>query len=165
MRAVYVLVLLADIDAPDSRTEIVDHVRLLRQVDELVRVRLEQPPRIAWRFAVGETIVLDFAKLLLLEPALLVSGFVWWRQHAFANLALESGSRRIDEHIHVGVTGGHPQAVPTRHGRERVLRASLCLGQQIRIVLVGCRECSRWRPVLKPRPIPTSERSGLREPR
>src|SRR2546422_11273795 len=117
MRAVHVLVLLTDIDASDSRTEIVDHVRLLRQVDELVRVRLEQPPRIAWRFAVGETIVLDFAKLLLLEPALLVSGFVWWRQHAFANLALESGSRRIDEHIHVGVAGGHPQAVRSEERR------------------------------------------------
>src|SRR2546423_5928770 len=102
MRAVHVLVLLADIDAPDSRTEIVDHVRLLRQVDELVRVRLEQPPRIAWRVAVGGTIGFDFAQLLLLEPALLVSGFVWWRQHAFANLSLESRSRRIAAHIPVG---------------------------------------------------------------
>src|SRR6266481_8591518 len=114
MRAVHVLVLLADIDAPDSRTVIVDHVRLLRQVDELVGVRLEQPSRIAWRLAVGETIVLDFAKLLLLAPALLVSGFVWWRQHAFANLALEPGSRRIDHHIQVTFTGRHPSPVPPR---------------------------------------------------
>src|SRR3989442_13913875 len=137
MRAVHVLVLLTDIDASDSRTVIVDHVRLLRQVDELVRVRLEQPPRIAWRLAVGETIVLDFAKLLLLPPALLVSGFVWWSQHAFANLALESGSRRINEHIHVGVTGGPPQAAPPRGGNERWAPAPLLFGLQRRIGATG----------------------------
>ncbi len=108
MRAVHVLVFLADVDASYPRPVIVDEVRLLRQVDELVRVGLEQPSRITGRLAVGETIVLHFAKFLLLAPTLLVGGFVWRRQHAFANLALESGSRRIDEHIHVGVAGGHP---------------------------------------------------------
>ena len=72
VRAVDVLVLLADVDAADSRAEIVDQVRLLRQIDELVRVRLEQPARIADRLAVGETIVLDLAQLRLLAPALLV---------------------------------------------------------------------------------------------
>src|SRR5262249_43732582 len=64
MRAVYVLVFLSDVDTPYPRPVIVDEVRLLRQVDELVRVGLEQPSRIADRLAVGETIVLHFAKLL-----------------------------------------------------------------------------------------------------
>src|SRR5215510_840360 len=103
MRAVHVLVLLTDVDASYPRPVIVDHVRLLRQVDEFVRIGLEQPPRIAWRLAVSQTIILNFAKLLLLAPALLVGSFVWRRQHAFTNLTLESGSRRVDEHIHVGV--------------------------------------------------------------
>src|SRR5262245_22660654 len=112
MRAIHVLVLLTDIDASYPRPVIVDHVRLLRQVDELVRVGLEQPTRIAWRLAMSQTIVLDFAKLLLLAPALLVGGFVWRRQHAIVNLALESRSGRVNEHIHVGVSCGDPQAIP-----------------------------------------------------
>ena len=62
MRAVNVVVLLTDTDATDTRTEIVDQVRLLRQVDELVRIRLEQEARKARRLAVGQPIVLDFAK-------------------------------------------------------------------------------------------------------
>ena len=125
MRAVHVLVLLTDVDASYPRPVIVDHVRLVRQVDELVRVGLEQPPRIAGRLAVRQTIVLDFAELLLLAPALLVGVFVRRRQHALANLA--GKSRRIDEHVHVGIAGGHPQAVPARHGGDRVLRAALGL--------------------------------------
>src|SRR5206468_360102 len=104
MRAIYVLVLLTDVNAPYPRPIVVDHVRLLRQVDELVRIGLEQPPRIAWRLAMGQTIVLDFAKFLLLAPTFLVGGFVCRRQNAFTNLAGEP--RRVDEHIHVRIAGG-----------------------------------------------------------
>src|SRR5262245_63099880 len=163
MRAIHVLVLLTNIDASDPRTVVVDHVRLLRQVDELVRVRLEQPPRIAWWLAMGKTIVLDLAKVLLLPPALLVGCFVCRCAHAFANLTLESRSWRVDEHVHVGVAGRHPQTVPTRHGSERLLRAPLCLGQQVRIVIVGRREWFRRRLDFKRRPIAAAERSRLRE--
>src|SRR5262249_54364669 len=103
MGPVFILVLLADIDASYSRPVIVDHVRLLRQVDELVRVGFKQPSRIAYRLAIGQTIVLHFAQLLLLTPAFLVGRFVWRRQHACANLALETRSWGLNEHIHVGV--------------------------------------------------------------
>src|SRR5262249_44632505 len=108
MRAVHILVFLADVDASYAGPVVINEIGLLRQVDELMRVGLEQPPRITWRLTVGETIVLDFAKLLLLAPAFLVGGFVWRRQHSCGNLALESRSRRIDKHIHVGIAGGHP---------------------------------------------------------
>ena len=134
MRTVHVLVFLTEVDTSYPRPVIVDHVRLVRQIDELVRVGLEQPSRIARRLAVGQTVVLDFAKLLLLAPALLVGGFVCRRQHAFANLAGEP--RRVDKHIHVRVPGCHPQAVPARHRSERVLRTALCLLQEICVVLV-----------------------------
>ena len=83
VRAVHVLVLLADVDAADRRPEVVDQVRLVRQVDELVRVRLEQKPRIPGRLAVGQAIVLDLAQLLLLTPALPIRRFVGRRQHAW----------------------------------------------------------------------------------
>src|SRR5262249_24745511 len=49
MRAVHVLMFLPDVDASYARPIIVDEVRLLRQVDELVRIGLEQPSRIANR--------------------------------------------------------------------------------------------------------------------
>src|SRR5688572_8247252 len=119
MCAVDVAVLLTDINTPYARPVIVDHVRLIRQVDELVRVRLKQPARVTWRLAVGQAIILDLTQLLLLAPALLVGSFVCRRQHSFANLTLESGSRRLDEHLHVGVARGYPQTVPAWNGGER----------------------------------------------
>ena len=61
MRAVNILAFLSDVDASYARTVIVDEVRLLRQIHELMRVGLEQPSRIADRLAVGETIVSHFA--------------------------------------------------------------------------------------------------------
>ena len=99
-----------------------------------MRVRLQQPPRISRRLAVGQTIVLDLAQFLLLPPALLVGRFIGRRQHIRPNLAGKSW--RVDEHVHVGVAGGHPQPVPARHGRERVLRAALGLGEEIGVMLV-----------------------------
>jgi hypothetical protein len=62
-------VILVDVDAADAGAEVVDQVRLLRQVDELVRVRLEQPARIAGRLAVGEPMLLNLTQLLLLRSA------------------------------------------------------------------------------------------------
>src|SRR5262249_56810169 len=101
MRAVHVLVLLTDVDAPYPRPIIVNEVRFLRQIDEFVRIGLEQPPRITGRLAVGETIVLDFAKLLLLTPALLIGGFVWRCQPAVPNLSLVTRSRRRTQPTHI----------------------------------------------------------------
>ena len=133
----------------------------MRQVDELVRVRLEQPSRIAGRLAVGQAIVLDLAQLLLLAPSLFVGRFVRRRQHALANLAGKSG--RVDENVHVGVAGSHPQAVPARYGRDRVLRAALGLLEKLPVVLVGSGERSQRGHDLECRSIPAAERSWLRE--
>src|SRR5215211_6779495 len=86
MRAEHVLVLLADVNAADRRSEVVDQVRLVWQVDELVRVRLEQPARIPDRLAVGQAIVLDLAELLLLTPALSIRRLIGRGQHAGTHL-------------------------------------------------------------------------------
>src|SRR4030095_16777960 len=114
---------------------------------------------VARALSVRQTIVLDFAQLLLLAPALLICGFVWRRQHALSNLAGKPGL--VDEHIHVGVAGRHPQTVPTRHGTDRVLRTALCLVEELLVVLIGRRKGS-WRKHDTERgSVPAPERSAL----
>src|SRR5262249_28774736 len=119
------LVLLTDVDATYARAVIVDEVGFLGQIDELMGVGLQQPTRISRRFTVGEPIVLDFAKFLLLTPSLFVCLLIWRRKHAVADFAFEI--RRIDEHVHVRIAGRYPQPVPTWNGSDRVLCAALCL--------------------------------------
>jgi hypothetical protein len=131
------------------------------QVDELVRVRLEQEPRVPWRLAVRQAVVLDLAQFLLLTPALPVGAFIGWRQHTGANLA--GKSRRVDERVHVGIAGGHPQAIPARHGRERVCGTAPGLLDQVLVVVVGGREDARRRHNREGWPETAAEGSGLRD--
>jgi hypothetical protein len=160
-QAVNVAVLLADVRAPDRRPEIVDLVRDLGEVDELVRVRLEQDARIARRLAAAEAVKVHLAELLLLAPASLVGFQVGGRQDTFADLALKSLT--VDEHFEVGVAGRLPQPVPTRHGRERVLRAALGLLEQVGVVLLGARELARRLNDLQRWPEAAAERPALCE--
>ncbi len=159
-RAVHVLVLLSDVDTAYPGPEIVDLVQLMRLVDELV----EYGSSSHRRYSGGSQwvrIVLDLAQLLLLAPSLFIGRSVRRRQHALANLAGKSG--RVDENVHVGVAGSHPQAVPARYQRDRVLRAALGLFEKLPVVLVGSGERSQRGHDLECRSIPAAERSWLRE--
>ena len=160
VRAVQVAVLLAEQHAPDRRPEVVDQVRLLRQVDELVRVGLEQEPRQAGRLAVAEPVVVDLAFLGLLPPAFLVGFLVRGRQHAFDHLAVEVAGR--DERAQMRVAGRDPESVPARHGRERLLRAALRLLEQIFVMLLGRSELLRRRNHFERRTIARAEAAVLR---
>ena len=161
VRAVHVLVLLADVDAADAGPKSLIRYDSCGRLMNSCEYGLEQPPRIARRLAVRQTIVLDLAELLLLAPALSVGLFIRRRQHSLANLAGKPW--RIDEAVHVGIAGGHPQAVPARHGRERVLRPAFGGREEKLVVLVRRGEGLRRRHDRERRSIPASERSGLRD--
>jgi hypothetical protein len=108
-----------------------------------------------------EAVVLHLAKLRLLAPPLLVGRFIRRRQHSRAHLA--GKPRRIDEAVHVGIAGRHPQAIPARHRRDRVFRAATGGRKEKLVVLLGRSEGLRRRHDRQWRPIPASEGSRLRD--
>ncbi len=108
-----------------------------------------------------ETVVLHLAELCLLSPSFFVGFLIRRRQHAFANLAFEPW--RVDEDVHVRVAGSHPQAVPSRHGRDRVLRATFGSGEEKLVVFVRCGEALRWRHYSERWSVSAAEGSGLRD--
>ena len=61
----------------------------------------------------GKTVVMYLPFLGLLAPAFLEGFFVGRSKYPFAHFATEIAGG--DEAVHVGVAGGHPQAIPAWH--------------------------------------------------
>ena len=71
--------LLADQHTADGGAEVVDEIRFVRKVDELVRVRFEQETWHAGRLALPQAVIVDLTLLGLLAPAFLEGRLVGGR--------------------------------------------------------------------------------------